>query len=377
LKRDPFKDALQEAEQPTLPEVSMLHDTSLFDAARQDRRDVLLSVQDVSKSFDGTPVLDRISLDVTRGEFLSLLGPSGCGKSTLLRLIAGFDAPDAGSLVLDGADLSGAPAAQRPVNTVFQSYALFPHLTVGQNIAFGLEMKRMTRLRIRARVDEMLELVQLPGAASRRVDQLSGGQQQRVALARALAPAPLLLLLDEPLSALDRKLRDAMQAELRALQRRTATTFIFVTHDQDEALALSDRVAVLDAGRIEQVATPQAIYHAPASAPVARFVGDTNLIAGAVAGNRFVATTGEELALAIRADGPALLAVKPADFVPSAHGLAVTVTDLSFGGEITTVLLRDAAGQSLSMRLRGTANLHAGQCIRVAVTAAHLLDTPK
>jgi spermidine/putrescine transport system ATP-binding protein len=222
--------------------------------------------------------LNDVSVQIRKGEFFTLLGPSGCGKTTLLRLIAGFETPTSGAILLDGADITNLPPNQRPVNTVFQSYALFPHLTVAQNVAFGLEMLGKPRAEVSARTAQMLALVRLEPLAGRKTSQLSGGQQQRVALARALAPQPKVLLLDEPLSALDLKLRKEMQIELKRLQTETGITFVFVTHDQEEALTMSDRIAVMSAGRIQQIGSPRDIYTHPANRFVASFIGETNFL---------------------------------------------------------------------------------------------------
>jgi spermidine/putrescine transport system ATP-binding protein len=222
--------------------------------------------------------LDGIDLTIATGEFFTLLGPSGCGKTTLLRVIAGFEQPTTGSLRINGAEVAGLGPNRRPVNTVFQSYALFPHMTVAQNIGFGLKMLGRPRAEIEARVARMLKLVRMEALAERRPSEISGGQQQRVALARALAPGPRVLLLDEPLSALDLKLRKEMQGELKRLQAETGITFVFVTHDQEEALTMSDRIAVMNAGRILQLGTPEAIYNAPADRFVADFIGETNFL---------------------------------------------------------------------------------------------------
>jgi spermidine/putrescine transport system ATP-binding protein len=227
---------------------------------------------------DAVRALDDVSIRIRENEFFTLLGPSGCGKTTLLRLIAGFELPNEGEILLEGEPVGHLPPNRRPVNTVFQSYALFPHMTVRQNIAFGLEMRRVDRSKIDPTVDEMLGLVQLAGYGNRRPSQLSGGQQQRVALARALANHPKVLLLDEPLSALDLKLRQGMREELKNLQQQTGITFIFVTHDQEEALTMSDRIAVMDRGRIQQLGDPQEIYEQPVNRFVADFIGDTNFI---------------------------------------------------------------------------------------------------
>ena len=224
--------------------------------------------------------VDGVSLAIRQNEFFTLLGPSGCGKTTLLRLIAGFDQASSGRILLGGRDVSGLPPFKRPVNTVFQSYALFPHMTVAQNVGFGLEMLGRPKAEIKARVDEMLRLVRMENLAGRATSQLSGGQQQRVALARALAPHPEVLLLDESLSALDLKLRKAMQIELKRLQRDTGITFVFVTHDQEEALTMSDRIAVMSQGTVRQVGSPREIYDHPAERFVADFIGEANMLEG-------------------------------------------------------------------------------------------------
>ncbi len=235
----------------------------------------------VTKVFDGEDrvvALDNVSVSIRQNEFFTLLGPSGCGKTTLLRLIAGFDHPTSGNIMLEGKDISALPPYKRPVNTVFQNYALFPHMTVAGNIGFGLEMLGKQKSEIDGTVDEMLRLVRMEQLKNRSTAQISGGQQQRVALARALAPHPRVLLLDEPLSALDLKLRKEMQIELKRLQNETGITFIFVTHDQEEALTMSDRVAVMSNGNILQVGSPREIYDRPAERFVANFIGETNFL---------------------------------------------------------------------------------------------------
>jgi ABC-type Fe3+/spermidine/putrescine transport system ATPase subunit len=232
----------------------------------------------VTKRFGDVAAVDAIDLEVRPGEFLSLLGPSGCGKTTTLRLIAGFERPDAGEVRIGGRDVSRLPAYRRNVNTVFQSYALFPHLTVGDNVSYGLKQRGLGRSERRARSAEMLELVQLTGLEARKPRQLSGGQQQRVALARALVMQPQVLLLDEPLGALDLKVRKELQIELKRIQEEIGITFVYVTHDQEEALAMSDRVAVMNAGRIEQLGAPGEIYDHPETEFVAGFIGDTNFV---------------------------------------------------------------------------------------------------
>jgi spermidine/putrescine transport system ATP-binding protein len=242
----------------------------------------MIEVQAVSKTFGQgaaeVRALDDVSFTIGGGEFFTLLGPSGCGKTTLLRLLAGFETPSAGRILLDGAEVTGLPPNRRPVNTVFQSYALFPHLTVAENVGFALRMQGKQKPEIAATVAEMLALVRMEALAARRPAQLSGGQQQRVALARALAPHPKVLLLDEPLSALDLKLRKEMQVELKRLQTETGITFVFVTHDQEEALTMSDHIAVMSAGSILQIGTPREIYIHPRNRFVADFIGETNFL---------------------------------------------------------------------------------------------------
>src|SRR5690348_12885246 len=244
---------------------------------------VAIRMMDVSRHFGDVKAVDHLNLDIYDGEFFSLLGPSGSGKTTCLRLIAGFEQPTSGSILLHGQEMAGVPPFERDVNTVFQDYALFPHMTVGQNVAYGLMIKKVPKSEINKRVTDMLEMVRLPGLENRKPSQLSGGQRQRVALARALVNRPRVLLLDEPLGALDLKLRQQMQIELKAIQQQVGITFIFVTHDQEEALTMSDRLAVFNGGRIEQVGGPAEVYERPATAFVAGFVGTSNLLRGDVA----------------------------------------------------------------------------------------------
>ena len=238
----------------------------------------MIELEQVSKRFAGHTAVDAVSLTIADGEFFSMLGPSGCGKTTTLRMIAGFVAPDEGRVLLQGEDVTNVPPNKRPVNMVFQQYALFPHMTVYENVAFGLKMSHTPRSEHRTRVEEILRVVALEGYERRRPRQLSGGQQQRVALARALVNRPAALLLDEPLGALDVKLRRHMQLELKRIQHELGTTFVYVTHDQEEALAMSDRIAVMNEGKVEQLGTPREIYETPASAFVADFVGTVNVI---------------------------------------------------------------------------------------------------
>jgi spermidine/putrescine ABC transporter ATP-binding subunit len=238
--------------------------------------ETLISIQDVSKHFGDVQAVDRVSIDIAKGEFFSLLGPSGCGKTTLLRLLAGFEFPDKGEIFIDGQAMSSVPPNRRPVNMVFQNYAIFPHLNVKKNIGYSLQQDKLPKSKIDAKVGEMLELIKLPGYEERASHELSGGERQRVALARALIRRPKVLLLDEPLGALDKKLRESMQLELRALQRSVGITFVFVTHDQEEALTMSDRVAVMSEGRYLQIDSPTQLYEAPQNREVADFIGTIN-----------------------------------------------------------------------------------------------------
>ena len=241
---------------------------------------LIVSLKDIVVEFDGQKVLDGLSLDIHDKEFVTFLGPSGCGKTTTLRVIAGFVTPKSGNVFFDGKDIANMPPYKRPVNTVFQKYALFPHLNVFENVAFGLRLKKMTEDEIRPKVLEMLEIVGLKGFERRSIYQLSGGQQQRVAIARSLVNQPRVLLLDEPLGALDLKLRKEMQLELKRLQREMNITFVYVTHDQEEALTMSDTVVVMSGGKIQQIGSPQDIYNEPKNAFVARFIGDSNIVDG-------------------------------------------------------------------------------------------------
>jgi spermidine/putrescine transport system ATP-binding protein len=261
---------------------------------------------------DGVRALDGVSVTIRENEFFTLLGPSGCGKTTLLRLIAGFDFPTEGEILLYGQDIAPLPPFRRPVNTVFQNYSLFPHMTVGQNIGFGLEMLGRSKAEVDKRVGEMLRLVRMEELRNRKTSQISGGQQQRVALARALAPQPKVLLLDEPLSALDYKLRKDMQIELKRLQHETGITFIFVTHDQEEALTMSDRIAVMSKGHILQVGTPRDIYDHPAERFVANFIGETNFLEGQVSG-----VVNGRASIRLNCGGAAISATLPSGLSPN------------------------------------------------------------
>lgn len=251
----------------------------LYPAFSSDQK-VILELEHITKSFGSTQVLKGISLSIKQGEFITFLGASGCGKTTTLRIIAGLETPDTGSVRLNGKDVTGLEPNQRNVNTVFQNYALFPHMDVASNIAYGLKLKKVPKKEIAARVEEMLDLVQLSGYGKRMPSELSGGQKQRVAIARAVVNNPQVLLLDEPLGALDLQLRRQMQVELKRIQKRLGITFIYITHDQEEALNMSDRIVVMDNGRFEQVGTPNEVYYHPRTSYVARFVGTANMISG-------------------------------------------------------------------------------------------------
>ncbi|MFD2053024.1 ABC transporter ATP-binding protein [Mesorhizobium calcicola] len=330
----------------------------------------------VTRIFRGTgqdPVraLDNVSVAIRENEFFTLLGPSGCGKTTLLRLIAGFDYPTDGEILLYGEDIAPLPPFKRPVNTVFQSYALFPHMTVADNIGFGLKMLGKPKAEIEARVDAMLKLVHMQELKNRRTSQISGGQQQRVALARALAPQPKVLLLDEPLSALDYKLRKEMQIELKRLQHETGITFIFVTHDQEEALTMSDRIAVMSSGNILQVGSPWDVYDHPAERFVADFIGETNFLTGMVesAGNgqaRIALRSGAKIcataAAGFRAGSNATLMVRPehAKLVKGRGDLSGMIENIVYFGTDTHIHVRLDEGEVFMVRQQNSRSASCG-----------------
>ena len=360
-----------------------------------------LRIEGVSKRFGPVTAVDEVSLEIARGEFFALLGPSGCGKTTLLRMLAGFETPSGGAIMLDGVDLVALPPYRRPVNMMFQSYALFPHMTVAGNVAFGLRQDRVPRAEIAARVEEVLALVELDALARRKPHQLSGGQRQRVALARSLVKRPKLLLLDEPLAALDKKLREQTQFELMAIQQRVGITFVIVTHDQDEAMTVADRIAVMEEGRIAQVDTPAAIYEAPRSRYVAEFIGGVNIFEGrarTVKGGGVaieLADAPAGLAAPARADGPAagdpvLLAVRPEKIEIAAeppppgtpNAMAGQVTEIAYLGSVSTYRVRLDSGRTVvstrTNRLRqGGAAIDRGARVHLSwpVEASILLRT--
>jgi putrescine transport system ATP-binding protein len=324
----------------------------------------LLEIAEVSKRFGATLAVDDVGLAIEPGELFALLGPSGSGKTTLLRLIAGFEAPDRGQILIDGTDVTALPPYARPVNMMFQSYALFPHMDVAANIAFGLRQERMERRRREARVAEMLALVQMSPYARRRPHELSGGQRQRVALARALAKMPKLLLLDEPLAALDRKLREATRLELVGIRERVGATFLVVTHDQEEALGMATRVAVMNRGRLVQTGAPVEVYERPNSRFVADFVGDANWLDGEiVAGSacRALAVPGLAAPIPLPAgprNTPLALAVRPEKLLlsrerPAGFALAATVASVGYLGPVSIVRLALANGRLLTARVQG------------------------
>jgi spermidine/putrescine transport system ATP-binding protein len=348
-------------------------------------------VDAVTKRFDDVTAVDAVSISIPGGEFFSMLGPSGCGKTTTLRMIAGFEMPDDGRIVLQGRDVTSVPPAKRNVNMVFQAYGLFPHMTVAENIAFGPKIKKLSKSEITERMTDVVHTVRLDGLEDRRPTQLSGGQQQRVALARALINRPAALLLDEPLGALDLKLRKEMQLELKELQQRTETTFVYVTHDQEEAMTMSDRIAVMNLGVVEQLATPRELYQRPASAFVAGFIGTSNLIdlrVDRTDGGLLAMDLGEgQRILAVdagsgHADGRATITVRP-EWIKLANGAAEdrasyvggTVVDVVYLGSITQLIVLLRTGERLTVhRLNdevGTVDPHPGETVMLRWAAEH------
>ena len=392
--------------------------------------EVSLELKEIKKSFtEGEAVLDNISLEISKGEFITLLGSSGCGKTTTLRIIAGLEQPDAGSVWLDGREVTGLEPNQRDVNTVFQNYALFPHMNVAENIGYGLKLKKIPKSEIRKKVSQMLELVQLEGYEKRKPSELSGGQKQRVAIARALVNNPKVLLLDEPLGALDLQLRRAMQIELKHLQKKLGITFIYITHDQEEAINMSDRIAVMKDGRIEQIGTPDEIYNHPKTSYVATFVGNANILHGVAesiqgenaivkiendrvivkletsqqdtgdTGAKQYLAAGEKVTLAVRSENILLqetavigdtgtdyrdaVDISVADGSLDAHnknsvsGLQATVTEKNFaGGQLRVTLKLSDGTQLIASRYGIDASVAEGQTVRCSFlpTDAVLVD---
>ena len=392
--------------------------------------EVSLELKEIKKSFtEGEAVLDNISLEISKGEFITLLGSSGCGKTTTLRIIAGLEQPDAGSVWLDGREVTGLEPNQRDVNTVFQNYALFPHMNVAENIGYGLKLKKVPKSEIRKKVSRMLELVQLEGYEKRKPSELSGGQKQRVAIARALVNNPKVLLLDEPLGALDLQLRRAMQIELKHLQKKLGITFIYITHDQEEAINMSDRIAVMRDGRIEQIGTPDEIYNHPKTSYVATFVGNANILHGvaeSIQGQNAIVkigndkvivkletsqqdtkdtgakqhlTAGENVTLAVRSenvllqeaaaigdtgtDNGDIVDISMAGGISDIHdtnsisGLQATVTEKNFaGGQLRVTLKLSDGTQLIASRYGIDASVAEGQTVRCSFlpTDAVLVD---
>ncbi len=351
-----------------------------------------IEVERVTKRFGDVTAVDDISITIPGGEFFSMLGPSGCGKTTTLRMIAGFETPDEGRILLQGAPVTHVPPAKRNVNMVFQAYGLFPHMTVSQNIAFGPKIKKLSRTETSERLAEILRVVRLEGYEDRRPGQLSGGQQQRVALGRALINRPAALLLDEPLGALDLKLRKEMQLELKDLQQRTGTTFVYVTHDQEEAMTMSDRIAVMNGGVVEQLATPRELYQRPASAFVAGFIGTSNLIELRVDrrdDGLLVMDVGEgERIMAVQPDAGAgaadraTITVRPewiklvsGDAGPRASHVGGTVIDVVYLGSVTQLIVLLRTGEKLTVhRLNdevGSADPRPGEQVTLHWAAEH------
>ncbi|WDZ78221.1 ABC transporter ATP-binding protein [Ensifer adhaerens] len=336
----------------------------------------ILRIESVAKSFGPVTAVDGVSLDIRENEFFALLGPSGCGKTTLLRMLAGFETPNAGRILLDGRDISPLPPEKRPLNLMFQSYALFPHMTVRQNLSYGLEMEKLDKTEIRRRVDETLATTDLTQFADRKPEQLSGGQKQRVALARALVKRPKVLLLDEPLGALDKKLREKMQLELKRMQNEAGITFIVVTHDQEEALVMADRMAILKDGRLLQCGSPEEIYEAPADRFVANFIGVMNFIEGTVTGEGHFVAEGLRLALPDARPGPATLAARPETIAVGQPGqrLAGTIADIAYHG-LDRVLHVKTAASPVPLQVRVLANGAAAH--RIGDTLGLTIDPAK
>jgi spermidine/putrescine transport system ATP-binding protein len=323
--------------------------------------DAMIVLDGVSRRFEGVAAVDGVSLEIAAGEFFSLLGPSGCGKTTTLRMIAGFEEPDDGRVFLNGEDVTNVSPKQRNVNMVFQDYALFPHMTVADNVGFGLRLKRVSRSEIAERTDEMLSIVKLEGLADRRPGELSGGQRQRVALARALVNRPAALLLDEPLGALDLKLRREMQFELKRIQQSTGTTFVYVTHDQEEALTMSDRIAIMDAGKVQQLADPRSLYERPKTSFVADFIGTSNALAIGITerhGDRAVMDLGDGMRICVDCPNPTgdsvQITVRPEkirigglDDDPARSWIVGEVVERIYLGSLSQVLVELPTGERL------------------------------
>jgi len=330
----------------------------------------MIYLENISKEYDGVTVLSDINLYIRKKEFVTLLGPSGCGKTTTLRIIGGFEYPSTGRVTFDGKDITNLPPYKRRVNTVFQKYALFPHLNVRDNIAFGLKLKKMHKSEINKRVDKMLDLVNLSGYGKRSVDSLSGGQQQRIAIARALVNEPEVLLLDEPLGALDLKLRKEMQLELKSMQQRLGITFLYVTHDQEEALTMSDNIVVMNSGRILQIGSPKTIYDEPKNAFVANFIGESNIIRGTMVRDELVHFCGVDFPCVdagFGEDKPVDVVIRPEDIVIVGEDigqLTGTVKSVLFKG-VHYEMMIDAGG--FTWKVHSTTMQPAGSRVGISV----------
>jgi spermidine/putrescine ABC transporter ATP-binding subunit len=345
--------------------------------------DVLVSISDVRRRFGDVVALDGVSFEIRQNEFFALLGPSGCGKTTLLRILAGLEQPDSGTITLDGNDLLSVPTHKRPINLMFQSYALFPHLNVEKNVGYGLAREKRPKDEIRERVADVLSAVGLSGLGRRRPSELSGGQRQRVALARAIVKRPRLLLLDEPLAALDRKIRAEMQMELKRLQHEVGITFVVVTHDQEEAMSMADRIAVMHDGHLEQLAPPVELYERPRSLFVAGFIGDTNLLPGRVTGGKVALELGAVWALPYgSADerDPVTVSVRPEQLalVAEADGhLTGEIVDVTFFGGVSHVAVRVAgADDPVVVALAGSTAHRTGQRVGITVPFDDVIVLP-
>ncbi|MDA0635251.1 ABC transporter ATP-binding protein [Nonomuraea sp. MCN248] len=346
----------------------------------------MLKIDGVSRRFGDVTALDDVSLEIGQGEFFALLGPSGCGKTTLLRIIAGFETPDSGTVTLDGEDLLGKQPNRRPISLMFQSYALFPHMTVAKNVAYGLEREKLPRAEISKRVGEVLETVGLSALGNRRPNQLSGGQRQRVALARSIVKRPRLLLLDEPLSALDKKVRADMQLELKRLQHEVGITFVVVTHDQEEAMSLADRIAVFDSGKVRQVDEPVALYERPRTRFVADFVGANNLFEGTVGAGGELVTEDFGVLPGTPAEGleqgaKALLAVRPERVVligaEESRGLKGSVLDVSFYGGVSHISVEvPGRDRPVLVAVQGAGEVRPGADVRLDWRAGEAVIIP-
>ena len=338
----------------------------------------IIELKNITKSFDGVPVLQNVNLDIYDNEFITLLGPSGCGKTTMLRLIGGFETPDEGDIVFLGNKINDVPPYKRNVNTVFQKYALFPHLNVFANVAFPLREKKLPKAEIEAKVTEMLSLVALMGFENRAVTRLSGGQQQRVAIARALVAHPQVLLLDEPLGALDLKLRKDMQVELKKIQKQTGITFVFVTHDQEEALSMSDTVVVMSEGKIQQIGTPIDIYNEPQNAFVADFIGESNILDGTMLEDYKVSFSGQTFPCLDKDFGknvPVDVVVRPedVDIVPVEQGqLTGVVTSVTFMGVHYEIIV-DVGGFKLMIQTTDFVDVDEHIGIQLEPDAIHIM----